>query len=122
MNILLVEDHLGLAAMTCGVLQDIYGHEVRHVATGTEAIEEYLQMRPELVIIDIHLPDMDGYQLARRLRQQPCCEVTVLVAVTGFGNIVDDESAHAAGFDAHFRKPMDFDLLPSLRRRTSHPA
>lgn len=117
MKILIVEDHAGLAEMTSRVLQEVYDYEVGRAATGAAAIQEFLDLRPELALVDIHLPDMNGYELARRIRELPCAEDTVLVALTGFGNIVDEASANAAGFDAHFRKPMDFDLLSTLRRR-----
>jgi CheY-like chemotaxis protein len=119
MKILVVEDHAGLAEMTCRVLQDVYDHEVARAATGAGAIEMFGELRPELMLVDIHLPDMNGYDLARRIRELPFSESTLLVALTGFGNIIDDGSANAAGFDAHFRKPMDFDLLPTLRRRNT---
>lgn len=117
MKILLVEDHAGLAEMSCRLLRDVYDHEVDHAATGARALEDFPRLQPELVLVDINLPDMNGYDLARRLRALPGAESTVLVAVSGFGNIIDDDTAHDAGFDAHFRKPMDFDLLPSLRRK-----
>jgi len=117
MKILLVEDHLALAEMSCRLLEDVHDHQVEHAATGARALELFPDFDPELVLVDINLPDMDGYDLARRIRQLPGAERTLLVALTGFGNIIDDTSAQAAGFDAHFRKPMNFDLLPSLRRR-----
>lgn len=116
MKILLVEDHAALAEMSCRLLRDVYDHEVGHAATGAAALEEFPRFRPELVLVDINLPDMNGYELAGRIRALPGADATVLVAVSGFGNIIDDDSARAAGFDAHFRKPMDFDLLPGLRR------
>lgn len=117
MRILVVEDHAGLAEMTCRVLQDVYDHQVGRAATGAGAIALFAELRPELVLVDIHLPDMNGYDLARRIRELPFSGETLLVALTGFGNIIDETSAQDAGFDAHFRKPMDFDLLPTLRRR-----
>lgn len=117
MKILVVEDHAALAEMTCRMLQDLYDHQVAHASTGAGALEQYRNLQPDLVLVDIHLPDMDGYEVVRRIRALPCSETTVVVAVTGFGNIIDDDQARAAGFDAHFRKPMDYDQLPKLRRR-----
>lgn len=118
MKILLVEDHLALAEMSCRLLADLYDHEVVHAATGTRALEEFAGgLEPNLVLVDINLPDMDGYEVARRIRRLPGSEVAVLVALTGFGTLTNTGVAHAAGFDAHFRKPMDFGLLPSLLRR-----
>ncbi len=117
MKILLVEDHAALAEITCRLLRDLYDHEVEHAATGATALEEFKRLAPEIVLIDIHLPDMTGYQLARRLRDEAGAETTILVAITGFGTVLDEASTRASGFDAHFRKPMDFDLLPTLRRQ-----
>lgn len=118
MKILLVEDHPGLAEISCRLLRDLYGHEVEVAATGAEALAAAGAAVPDLVLIDLNLPDMSGYDIARGLRQDPGFDRTLLVAVTGFGNVVDEERAAAAGLDAHFRKPMDFDVLDQLKRRT----
>ena len=116
MKILLVEDHAVLAEMSCCVLRDLHGHEVEHAANGADALRRAERFSPDLMLIDINLPDTDGYELAQRLRGNVAFEKSVLVALTGWGNLVDEARAKAAGFDAHFRKPMDFDLLPTLTR------
>lgn len=116
MKILLVEDHPALAATSSGLLRDIYDHEVEVAATGAEAMAKLPAFRPHLVLLDINLPDINGYQLARQIRTCADYDATVLVALTGFGNIIDDPTAHRAGFDAQFRKPLDFAVLPTLRR------
>lgn len=116
MKILLVEDHPGLAEISCRLLRDLYGHEVRLAPTGGEALAAAGAEVPDLVLIDLNLPDMNGYEIARRLRQDPAFDRTVLVAVSGFGNVVDDDRAKEVGIDAHFRKPMDFDVLDQLKR------
>lgn len=121
MRVLIVEDHLELAALTGRLLEDVYGHEVALAATGAEAIEKFVEGQPELVLVDIYLPDMDGFDLARRIRRLPGGESRLVVALTGFASIVDNAPAEAADFDAYFRKPMDFDQLPAIRRR-SHAA
>jgi CheY-like chemotaxis protein len=117
MKVLVVEDHVALAKLTCRVLHEIYDHQVGRAENAAAAIEEFLDLQPELVLVDLDLPDMDGCQLAQRLRGLPGGEAPVLVALTGFGNLIDEDSAEAAGFDALFRKPMNFDLLADLRRR-----
>lgn len=118
MKILVVEDHAPLADITCRVLRDVYGHEVDHAASGAGAFEAFQKLHPELVLIDINLPDMNGFQVAQGIRRLPDSDSTLVVAVSGFGTTILDEEAQEAGFDAHFRKPMDFDLIPSLRRRS----
>lgn len=116
MKILLVEDHPGLAEISCRLLRDLHGHEVRLASTGAEAIAAAGGEVPDLVLIDLNLPDMSGYDIARRLRQDAAFDATVLVAVTGFGSMVDPDFAKEVGIDAHFRKPMDFDVLEDLKR------
>ena len=102
MKILLVEGHLALAEMSCRVLEDIHHHEVQLATTAAEALGGFPNLEPELVLVDIHLPDMDGYELARRIRSLPGAAETLLVALTCFGN-VDDATARAAGFDSSNR-------------------
>ena len=116
MKILLVEDHAGLADISSRLLRDVYSHEVETAATGAEATVAMDRFQPELVLVDINLPDTDGFQLARQIRAQPEFEPTVLVALTGFGNAIDEREVVDAGFDASFRKPMDFEVLPRLKR------
>ena len=116
MKILLVEDHAALADITCSLLREVYGHEVAHAESGAAALEAMETIEPDLVLLDVNLPDFNGYEVARRLRRDPRWQSTILVAVTGFGSDVDFTLAQASGIDAHFRKPMDFDLLPTIQR------
>ncbi|HEU5078934.1 MAG TPA: response regulator [Opitutaceae bacterium] len=116
MKILLVEDHPAVAEVSCNLLREVYGHEVVHVATGKAALEALAGFCPDMVLLDVHLPDMTGYDVAVRLRAEPKWESVILVALTGFGNEVDCARATAVGIDAHFRKPMDFELLSRLKR------
>ena len=116
MKILLVEDHAALADMSRRLLADVYEHEVTHATCGRDALACAQTCQPDLALIDINLPDMDGYELAERIRRNPALENTVLVALTGWGNLMDGDRAQSAGFDAQFRKPMDFEMLPKLKR------
>jgi CheY-like chemotaxis protein len=111
MKILVVEDYRDLAEISCRVLRDLYGHEVRMADTGVKALQAAGAEVPDLVLVDIKLPDMSGYDIARRLRANPGFDHTLLVALTGYGVGVDDDYAREIGFDASFRKPIDFDLL-----------
>lgn len=117
MKILLIEDHAVLADVSCRLLREVHEHVVEHAASGREALALMEAFRPDLALVDLHLPDMDGYELAQRFRANPAWQSTVLVALTGWGHLADGDRAQSAGFDAHFRKPMDFDLLPTIKRQ-----
>jgi CheY-like chemotaxis protein len=119
MKILLVEDHPGLAKISCHLLRDIHGHDVEHVTTGEAALAALAKSVPDMVLLDLSLPDMHGYRVAEQLRKQPHFDRTILVALTGFGITGDAERSAAVGIDAHFRKPMDFNVLPEIRRSSS---
>lgn len=121
MKVLLVEDHPGLAKVSCDLLRDKHGHEVRHVSTGEEALAATREFQPDIVLLDLDLPDMHGYRFAEQIRAEPRFDRTVLVALTGYGITGDQQKSAAVGIDAHFRKPMDFDELPRLKR-TAPPA
>jgi CheY-like chemotaxis protein len=116
MKILLVEDHPGLAKISCHLLRNIHGHDVEHVATAQAALAALANSIPDMILLDLSLPDMHGYRLAEQLRKQPDFDRTILVALTGYGITGDAERSAAAGMDAHFRKPMDFGLLPTIKR------
>lgn len=116
LNLLLVEDHEMLARMTVEILQAM-GHSVQHAPNGPLALQAVESSLPDLALIDIGMPIMSGYELAKRLRADPRCESVVLVALTGYASEKDREKALMAGFDAHFAKPMDFNILSSIKRR-----
>ncbi len=78
------------------------------------ASEAIAQHQPDIALVDIGLPGIDGYEVARRIRQNPKCNDTVLIALTGFGQQTDVEKAIAAGFDSHLVKPIDPDQLNAL--------
>src|SRR5829696_1144343 len=119
MKILLVEDHSAVARISCDLLRDVHGHVVEHADTGGKALTAAVAMLPDMILIDLNLPDMSGYELAARLRSRSEFQHTKLIALTGFGSVVDDELAATVGIDAHFRKPMDFELLPQIDRATN---
>jgi CheY-like chemotaxis protein len=89
----------------------VQGHAVSVEYDGQGALERARRERPEVLLLDIGLPDMDGYELARRLRAQPENARALLVALTGYGQHQDREQAEQAGFDHHLVKPADLDQV-----------
>jgi DNA-binding response OmpR family regulator len=92
----------------------IAGHEVRGAYDAAHALAEAATFAPEAVLLDVGLPDMDGFELCRRLRAQTGGEERVLVAITGWGQAEDRRRSQEAGFDAHLVKPVDPDALLAL--------
>ena len=89
------------------MLLRLMGNDVRIASDGLEAVEQAAAFQPDIVLMDIGMPRLDGYEAARRIRNQSWSRDTLLVAVTGWGPSDDDEQATAAGFDRHFTKPLD---------------
>ena len=87
------------------------GHEVAIARDGTDALRQVETLRPQVVLLDIGLPGMNGYEVAARLRRDPCAAERVLVALSGYGQPEDVRRAKQAGFDQHFAKPVDIDVL-----------
>jgi signal transduction histidine kinase/ActR/RegA family two-component response regulator len=114
LRILVVEDNKDTARSLAGVLR-LWGHEVCIAYDGHAALEAARAFQPEVVFLDIGLPqNMDGYEVALRLREQPEMEKACIVAVTGFGQPEDQRRAMKAGFDAHLTKPVPADDLRRL--------
>ncbi len=81
---------------------------------GARALEVAQWFQPEVVLLDIALPRMDGYEVAERLRRRPETHRGLLIAISGYGQDEDRQKAFAAGFDHHLTKPVDFDALKAL--------
>ncbi|HTW37859.1 MAG TPA: ATP-binding protein [Steroidobacteraceae bacterium] len=112
MRVLVVDDNAD-AADSIAMLLSLKGHEVLSVHAAHEALDAAQSFRPQLVLLDIGLPGMDGYEVARRLRLQQI-ERMRIVAITGYGQPSDRERSRAAGFDQHLVKPIDPDMLHAL--------
>ena len=108
-----VVDDTGDAAETLAMTLELHGCDVRTAATAARALEMLPGFAPAVALLDIGLPDMNGYELARRVRELPSGAGMTLIATTGWGQQKDRERAFAAGFDRHLTKPIDFDLLLS---------
>lgn len=107
---LVVDDNVD-AAQTMALLQQLRGHQTRCVHTGPAAIALAAEFQPEVVLLDIGLPGMDGYEVARKLRAMPGMEAAFVVAMTGYGSEEDIRHAKEAGFDRHLVKPADLEVL-----------
>jgi CheY-like chemotaxis protein len=109
-RIVVVEDNTDNRQMLRSLLQ-LSGHQVTAAADGRTGLEAIRAVLPEIALIDIGLPLMDGHEVARRIRALPECDQVLLVALTGCGRPQDRKRALEAGFDAHLVKPVDFDEL-----------
>lgn len=109
-RILIVEDNED-SARSMSALQRLRGHETRVAFTGPGAISAAAEFNPEVVLLDIGLPGMDGYEVARHLRAMPSLAGSFILGLSGYGNEADCERARAAGFDEYMVKPADLDVL-----------
>jgi signal transduction histidine kinase len=116
LRVLVVDDNVD-AAQTLQLLLEAGGHHVSVAHTALTALEIAQAKSPELCLLDIGLPDISGYDLARGLRSLPHTAHATLVAVTGYGRREDRDQANAAGFDHYFVKPVDVDALLALIAR-----
>ncbi|WP_233850216.1 hybrid sensor histidine kinase/response regulator [Paraburkholderia sp. HD33-4] len=110
LRIVLVDDNVDALHVLC-VLLDLEGYRVSAVDNGRAAIELISRTRPELAIVDVAMPVMDGFEVARRIRANPELNGTILVALTGYSSESDRSQALAAGFDHHLSKPLSLEKL-----------
>jgi DNA-binding response OmpR family regulator len=101
------------AANSLATLLEVMGYQVRTAYDGPEAIEVADEFQPAVALLDIGLPRLSGYDIARHVREKRGAEV-LLVAITGWGQEDDRRRAREAGFDHHFTKPADFEVLLEL--------
>lgn len=109
-RMLIVDDNTD-SACSLALLQKRRGHETRAVFTGPDALAAAAEFVPEVVMLDIGLPDMDGFEVARRLRDMPAMNGSLLIAMSGYGSLDDRAMASQAGFDEYLVKPIDLDAL-----------
>jgi CheY-like chemotaxis protein len=116
-RILLVEDSEDAAEALRGALR-AHGHEVEIVGDGLEAVDKARAMRPDVVLCDLSIPGIDGYEVARRLRADAGLAKTPLIALSGHASPEDHQRSRLAGFDEHLAKPVRIDkLLESIAGR-----
>jgi CheY-like chemotaxis protein len=115
---LIVDDNVD-AADTLALLLELEGHEMQVAYAPTDAIERARSFRPDIVLLDIGLPGMNGYELAQKFRSMPELDVR-LIALTGYGKSEDQQRTKAAGFDDHLVKPVDAPTLKLALARASN--
>jgi CheY-like chemotaxis protein len=108
-----VDDNFDVADSLAMLLR-LDGHEVEVAYSAPETFEAVQRMRPEAVFLDIGLPQMDGYEIARRLRADPAAKRVHLIALTGYGQEHDRARAREAGFGAHLVKPAEIEAVNQI--------
>jgi DNA-binding response OmpR family regulator len=112
-RVLIVDDDIDSAASLAMLLQ-LSNHETYTAHDGLEALEAAERLQPEVVLLDVGLPKLSGYEVCRRIRQQTWAKNILIVAITGWGQTEDQQKSNEAGFDAHIVKPPDYDALERL--------
>lgn len=112
-RVLVVDDNRDAAEMVATVLE-MEGHQSKAVNDGMQALACVEDFLPEVVVLDIGLPGIDGYEVAKRLRKMPETRKSLLIALTGYGQSADQDRARQAGFDHHLVKPTDMDVVVKL--------
>ena len=120
-RVLVVDDNFD-SANTMAMLMQSFGHESRVCHDGVEALREAIDYEPDVVLLDIGLPGLSGYEVARRIRMEPWGSTALLIAVTGWGHEEDKRRALEAGFDYHMTKPLSLEDLKSTLERWREPA
>jgi CheY-like chemotaxis protein len=110
---LVIDDNFDVAETTTWMLEGL-ASEVRMVHSGAAALETAPEFRPDVILCDIGMPRMDGYETCRRLRQVPGMEKTLIAAVSGYGSEDDRRKSKEAGFDRHLVKPIGRATLEEL--------
>ena len=110
---LIVEDNIDAAEMLQLALE-LEGNTVRLALDGEEAVAGAAAFQPDIIVLDIGLPLVSGYEVAKWIRQEPSLKSVVLIALTGYGQKSDRQLAQQAGFDHHLVKPADFAQIESI--------
>ncbi|MEZ6089015.1 MAG: ATP-binding protein [Pirellulaceae bacterium] len=112
-RILVVEDTRAIRFMLVQILRKM-GHEVSEACDGEQGLQAAIQSKPQIILSDISMPNMNGHDMARRIREHPDLKNVILVALTGFGQEADRANAIESGFDDHLVKPVDIRILQAF--------
>jgi CheY-like chemotaxis protein len=116
LRVLVVEDHVD-TAKSMGMVLALYGYEVQVALDSRTALVSLETGQPDVVLLDLGMPGMSGWELAKRIREQPCPKRCFLIAVSGYAREEDRMLSQAAGIDLHLAKPVDLDELHRLLSR-----
>jgi CheY-like chemotaxis protein len=119
-RILVVDDNRDSAESLAQLLESL-GNTTLTAFDGYEALEVGTKFHPNVVLLDIGLPKLNGYDTARKIREQPWGHKAVIVALTGWGKEEDRRQSSQAGFDSHLVKPVEFEELTALLATLTHP-
>jgi signal transduction histidine kinase len=120
-RILIVEDSEGVRETLKDLLVEL-GHEVFVAIDGLQGLMQFKAVRPDVALVDVGLPRIDGFEFARRVRAHRAADRSLLIALTGYGDRVTKARARLAGFDLHLTKPVDLEALPEILRGAGWPA
>ncbi len=120
-KVLIADDNVD-GAESLAIVLELSGYEVTRVHSGTDALEAAKRIRPDAALLDIGMPGLTGYEVARRIRLEAWGRRAILIAVTGWGQQDDKQKAKAAGFDEHLTKPIDPSELESMLAKLLGPA
>lgn len=109
-RVLVVDDHVA-SVTSLSLVLSLLGYDVRCAFDGVEALRCAAEFKPEIAILDLSLPLLDGYAVAKRMRAMDATRETLLVAMTGWGSATVSEQVRASGFDLHLVKPVSVDRL-----------
>jgi len=114
-RVLIADDNL-VSAESLQLLLQLAGHEVRTATSGTRALEVAATFLPDVALLDLEMPELNGFDVARRIREAPWGKRIVLIALTGWGHEEDRRRTAEAGFDHHLTKPIPPDAIDELIR------
>jgi CheY-like chemotaxis protein len=115
--VLVVDDNADAAQTLATLIRTLGTNDVHVALSGEEALPIAERVRPDTVFLDLKMPDMDGYEVAERLRREPWCEDAWLVALTGWGLEEHKRRTKSSGFDQHLTKPADRNALEAILSR-----
>jgi CheY-like chemotaxis protein len=118
----LVADDHDDSRQTLAVLLEVLGYRVLLARNGREALEVACSTRPDLIFLDIGMPEVDGWEVSRRIREEPWGNYPFLIAITGFGTDADYARSKAVGFDLHCTKPLKLETVQKLLGHNRRPA
>jgi PAS domain S-box-containing protein len=119
-RVILVVDDNRDSASSLGSLLELMGHRTHVVYDGPNALEAAKKYRPEIIFLDIGLPGISGYEVARRLREDEASRNARIVALSGYGTVEDRKRSMSVGFDAHVVKPIDIEEINKILRQAAH--